>query len=186
MNSLWISDNYLTMHCSRILEIVSVSMTLDTVGMSEFSVWFMSDNEHARCIVDHVDIKNRDILIDKMRSPQKWNQMRIALSKIGIELRRLFLYWAYPNMFTAEFISYMAPVEGVSIQLLEQPLPPLLSNPPLDRVRRDKGFSSRSRSRSNWTIPVPVPNPFPNGKTRPGPVKTRFLLICQRYFSNRC
>jgi hypothetical protein len=59
------------MHSSRFLEIVSVSMTLDTVGMSEFSVRFISDNEHGRCILDHVDIKNRDILIDKMRLPQK-------------------------------------------------------------------------------------------------------------------
>ena len=45
---------------------------------------------------------------------------------------------------------------------------------------------SRSRSRSNWTKPVPIPNPFLNGKTRPGPVQTRFLRICQRYFSNTC
>ncbi len=62
------------------------------------------------------------------------------------------------------------------------------------RVRRDELFSSRSRSRSNWTKPVPIPilfqlnetrpdaDPFPDGKTRPGPVSTRFLLICQRYF----
>ncbi len=45
------------MNSSRFLEIVSVSMTLDTVGMSEFSVRFISDNEHGRCIVDHVNIK---------------------------------------------------------------------------------------------------------------------------------
>jgi hypothetical protein len=78
-------------------------MTLDTVGMSEFSVRFISDHEHARCIVNHMDIKNKDILIEKMRLSQKRNQMRITLRKSGIELRLVFLYWAYPNIFTEEF-----------------------------------------------------------------------------------
>ncbi len=45
------------MNSSSFLKILSVSMTLDTVGMSEFSVRFISDNEHGRCIVDHVNIK---------------------------------------------------------------------------------------------------------------------------------